>query len=479
MKKRYIYALTALFSLGVVGCNKPTDFGDANTNPAQVNTKLLNALLTNSCLAITGYSSNGTLSINGAQYSQYISETQYSGTSLYNLPQIDFTGYYTGVLFDLQSIIDDKNATKNQIAVSKILQQYTFWAVTDSWGDVPYSEALKGINGIKPKYDDQKDIYAGILSTLATAAGELDNSAIPGDIIFNGDASAWKKAANSLIMLVSLQESKKYPTAAGPAATAFKNAMAGGYISTNADNMKLKYPGGNYKSRWWSVYDGRKDYGESKTMTDKLGSLGDGRINPFGGESDQAGNVATSSVGVPYGLKRDNVIKFTDANTNWARILRGDLRKEDGTVNIVTAAEVTLAIAEASKLGWVTTDPTAYNRGITLSFEQWGVTLPAGYLTSGGVVLTNGANDIEKISTQRWIASYPNGHMGWDIYRKSGFPVLTPAPDAVGAFVNRFVYATSESTTNTVNYKAAVAKIPGGKDVQEAKVWWATDGAAQ
>ena len=48
--------------------------------------------------------------------------------------------------------------------------------MTDLWGDIPYSEALKGdVPGgpLKPKYDPQKDIYYGMLKKLTDASAAM------------------------------------------------------------------------------------------------------------------------------------------------------------------------------------------------------------------------------------------------------------------------------------------------------------------
>ncbi|GGH09549.1 SusD/RagB family nutrient-binding outer membrane lipoprotein [Mucilaginibacter phyllosphaerae] len=500
MKRKYIYALSAVLLWGAVGCNKPKDFGGTNLDPSAVNVPLVNALLTNAENAVTSYASTGTTAISGAQYSQYFSETQYTTASLYAIPQNDFTGAYSGVLFDLQTIINTPTATKSQKAVAKILQQYVFWVLTDSWGDIPYSDALKGVEVITPKYDKQEDIYKGILATLASASAELDNSGITGDIIYSGSIAKWKLAANSLRMLVSIQLSKKVPASSGYAATDFKAAMSAGYINSNADNFAVTYPGGIYKSRWWSLYDGRKDYGESEIMTETLKDLNDARIVSYGGASEAAGNTETSDIGVPYGYTRAVTTTFTDANPKWARVLRGSFRLENGVVNIITAAEVNLAIAEAVNIGWVAgSAQDFYNAGITLSHAQFNVTVPANYLTAGAGSLTGltGQDALDRITLQRWIASYPDGHMGWNIWRKStpvalvpatptvayGVPALLPAPNATNTskqIVRRFTYAVSEATNNGVNNAEAVKRIPAntrpavaaGTDSQDARVWW-------
>ncbi|MBS7565755.1 SusD/RagB family nutrient-binding outer membrane lipoprotein [Mucilaginibacter sp. Bleaf8] len=476
MKKRYYISLLATALIWGAGCNKIDDFGNVNKDPNGISTPIPSALLTNVEAGIANFAARNDVAINGAQYAQYFSETQYSNTSLYSLPQISFTGYYSGSLYDLQNIIN-LNQSNNAVQVAKILQQYIFWTITDAWGDVPYSEALKGISAITPKYDKQEDIYKGILATLTSAVASFDNtSAIAGDVIYNGDVASWKRAANSLKLLVALQLSKKVPASSGYAATAVKEAIAanGGLITENSQNFDVNFPGGNYKSEWWNFYNGRKDYAESKTVTDITNSLNDTRQNAFGGSSEISGSTGSSNVGVPYGLARNSAIAFTDANTNWARVLRGDLRTETGTVSMITAGEVLLARAEAANIGWTTESSNdMYRQGIAKSFEQWGYTVTDTYLNQSGVNLSSG-NAYNKIILQRYLASYPDGHMAWDIWRKTGIPSLTPAPDATNSskkIVRRFTYATSEYNTNGANVREAVARIPGG-DTQDSRVWW-------
>ena len=141
---------------------------------------------------------------------------------------------------------------------------------------------------------------------------------------------------------------------------------------------------------------------------------------------------------------------------------------------MITAAQIALARAEAANLGWTTESVSdVYKQGITLSFTQWDLPAPSvGYLNSADIAL--GTDNVKKIATQQWIASYPDGHMGWNVWRKTGFPVLTPAPDAVNTskqIVRRFTYAASEYTNNPELVKEAVDRLPGG-DKQDSKVWW-------
>lgn len=475
MKKIAKYITLSILIFTTVSCSKLEDFGDTNDNPSATTNPILAAILTNVEAQLGSYASQ----TRSGLYGQYFSETQYTDVSLYSIPQLAFTGNYSGTLNDLQNIID-KNESNNMTQVAIILQQYIFWTLTDQWGDLPYSEALKGNSN--PIYDTQEDIYKGMIAKLKTAVSSFDSSMISGDVIFSGDVASWKRTANSMRMLMAIQLSAKLPSSSGYAALQFKDALAdgAGYIDANSQNFKVSYPGGNYKSNWWNLYDGRKDYAESKTLTDLMGTLGDTRQNAFGGVTQDQGvsnSNVTSSFGVPYGLARAKAEVFTSANTGWARILRGDFRTESSSVMIISAAEVAMARAEAADLGWTTEIlSSVYSVGITLSFEQWGLSLPSNYLTKTDVQLTTagtGANK-KQIAIQNYIASYPDGLRAWNIWRKTGYPVLTPAPDATNSskqIPTRYVYASSEYTTNEVNVKEAVARLTGG-DSQDSKIWW-------
>src|SRR5699024_5684540 len=102
------------------------------------------------------------LAYDAALYAQYFSETQYTEASRYATQVLNWGGFYSGNsvtltpnLNDLQVIIDYNSdpetaplaaingSNANQIATARILKAYLFWLLTDSYGDLPYFEALK------------------------------------------------------------------------------------------------------------------------------------------------------------------------------------------------------------------------------------------------------------------------------------------------------------------------------------------------
>jgi hypothetical protein len=477
-----LVVVTLALGLLLGSCRRySSNFDGTNINPGVTGTPLYNALLTN---VLAGVGGNYAALTRGGLYSQYFSETQYTDVSLYSLPQINFEGNYSGPLNDLQNIINN-GPNDNMKAVANIMKQYIFSVLTNQWGDIPYSQALTG--NPTPVFDRQSDIYTGMLAQLTAAVNQLGGSAaVTGDIVYGGNISKWQKFANSLRLRLAIQLSKKYPNAGQFAAVQFNAALShpAGVITSNADNFTINYPGGNFSSPWWNLYNGRKDFGESNTMTALMSSIGDGRQVVFGGKTEDQSTSnpdwnQTSSLGVPYGRTRTFIDPWTSANPTWARILRGDFRTPTGSVVVLSAAEVFLHRAEAADRGWTAEDMNSmYVQGINASFAQWGLPAPnAAYFAQGGVALSSPAGtaaNIRNIAIQEFIAAYPDGQRGWDIWRRTGWPTLTPAPDATNSsrqIPQRYTYGQSSYGSNTANTNAAASAIGG--DNQDTKVWWA------
>jgi hypothetical protein len=472
------FTLVALSAMLLAGsCKKITDFGDTNVNPNGTAVPSPAALLTNVLSGLGGLAAQTRPGL----YAQQFSETQYTETSLYALPQLEFDGAYAGALMDLQNIINintdagtKDNAAKfganaNQVATARIIKAYIFWTTTDRWGDIPYFEALKGSANLSPRYDTQEAIYKDLVNELKEANAQFQPTAakVQGDIIYGGDIAKWRKFANSLRMLIALRTSKVYPGPTELAATEFKAAFGNtqGYIATNADNFTIRYPGtvAGFSNPWWALYNGRTDYAESKLMTDLTASLSDPRQAAFG----------SSTTGFPYGLTRDQAVAF---GTSYATVLAANKRDRSSPLVVIGASDVLLAIAEAAQRGWIIAPAaTFYQNAIAENWAEWGVTGNlTTYMSNGSVALTGAASDLQKIQLQQYLSFYPDGLQAWSNWRRTGVPALTPTPNAIGSskqIPRRFTYGPNEYNLNSVNVKEAVTRLNGG-DTPDARVWW-------
>lgn len=479
--------LVTLIAGGILvfqSCEKIENFGNMNSNPNATTAPNTAALLTNTLGGIGGTvwgGYPGSLTVDAGFYCQYFTESQYTETSRYQPASINWDGTYAGALYDLQNIIlyntSDPNAASangdnaNQIAIARILKAWYYWLLTDSYGDIPYSDALKGTGAIK--YDDQSTIYPALITELKQAVAQFVNPsiAIKGDVLYGGDISKWKKFANSVRMLIALRMSRKNASLGNTEFNAALNDPAG-VITVNSENASLVYPGGVFPNPIYNFYNiqQRFDVALCKTVFDVMGGS-DNRRNVFG----------TSTVGFPYGLDRPAAVAFANANTNWARVAGNST----SPLVLVGAANVYLARAEAARLGWTAENAsTMYATGVQRSWEQWGVydaTAFANWLAGNDLSSTPD----KRIGEQTWLAWYPNGWQGWSAWRKTtppptptiaaGYPALTPAPQTpVIPIPRRFPYGTNEPQLNPANYTPAAEKykVGGVPNSQDARMWW-------
>ena len=205
-----IIGLLTISSLLFVSC-ETVDFGDENLNPNAISKANTGALITGAMRNIPSLVST----VNPLLLSQQISEITYNEDSCYETTQWNFDGFYSGPLMDLQTVINLNNSENAsdysasgsvgmQKGVAHLLKVYMMQVVTDRWGAVPYSEALQGIDNLKPSFDDQSAIYTGLLAEIDAALGFLDGGGLAGDFMFNGDAAKWRQFGNTMKMVMAM-----------------------------------------------------------------------------------------------------------------------------------------------------------------------------------------------------------------------------------------------------------------------------------
>jgi hypothetical protein len=485
-------ALLALAT--VVACK--TDLTALNENPNSPTTAPAGPLFTGATRTAvqTLWGSFNTLSMTSL-FAQHIAQVQYidedrgriRATTLDGL----FNGLYVGPLEDYQKIIDANPTLPSTSGPATVMQQWVFQNMTDMWGDIPYSDALKGdasTPNFKPTYDAQKDIYYGMLAKLTTASTSMaggNSITDPGlgssDRIYGGDVTKWIKLSNSLRARMAMRLSQADPAKAQAELTA---AFAGPVLASNADNARLVWPGdGIYDNPWAANFSTRDDHRMAKTLIDQLNSTNDPRLPIFAQPTKAdptvyAGlqNGLTNAAAGPYfnTTSRPGTIFYPGATTYG---VFGTSAGKATPSYIMTYAELSFIKAEAALRGWggfnAAQAATFYNEGVTASIQQWGGTAAqaAAYLAQPSVAF-NGT--LERIITQKWIAFFTQGTEAWSDWRRTGFPsTIVPGPsmypDTPGIAL-RLVYPPAEGAANADGIAAAVARQ--GADLTTTPVWW-------
>ena len=357
-----------------------------------------------------------------------------------------------------------------------ILKAYMTAALTDIFGDVPYSEALQGQNGqVTPAYDTQEAIYTGangILDNLDQAIAAINNysgnQALDGDILFDGDLAAWVTFANSLKIKYLMRMSDQVDVSADLQSI----FSAGNYMRANSENAVYDFTDGlpnNFRMARLRAGDFNL-FILSLTAEEILGALNDPRMavlyRPVGSDPAQAQFKGLLN-GPDASQTTISVADFSLTGTIF-REHTGDL-----DANFMTAWETQLFLAEAAQKGLIAADAQSlYEAGVQLAFEYWHTELPTDYLTSGAAAYgNNGADPLQQIITQKWIANSINGYEGWIEWRRTGFPELKPVQASLngGLIPVRMPYPTDEAALNAANYAAATAE--NGNSIN-ARVWW-------
>ena len=477
-----IIGLLTISSLLFVSC-ETVDFGDENLNPNAVSKANTGALITGAMRNIPSIVSNVD---SGVLYAQHVSEITYNDESCYETIQWNFDGFYSGPLMDLQTVINLNTADPTaysssgsagmQMGVAHLLQVYMYHVMTDRWGAIPYSEALKGVDNLKPKFDDQKDIYMGLFAQIDAALGMLDGGGLSGDFMFNGNATSWKKFGNTMKMVMALRIAD---VDAATAQSKFLEAHNAGVIGAGGD---IHYPytaADANDSPWQDRFQSRDDYATSNTMVNHLVATSDPRLHkfaqPVGQAGDASGQVTYTTVdgkvygGMPYGVLNPGILQ------SWVSYLPSDIiytsaAKKGGM--LYSYAQVAFGYAEAAQRGWTVPGDaqTWYGIGINASMTQWGVSSA----DAATYVASVGAASMQTIAEEKWVALYMQGWEAWSEWRRLDYPVLTPAIDILNGtgIPVRNGYGTTTASANKANHDAAVAKISGYS--QDSRVWWDT-----
>ncbi len=382
-------------------------------------------------------------------------------------------------LRDNELILDQATSTETFAVYegpSRILKAYMAAALTDLFGDVPYSEAFKGQNTtVTPSYDDQAAIYTGengVLDQLNKGITAIENYtgtiALEGDILFNGDLNGWIRFANSLKIKYLIRLSGKMEVAS-QLQTIYTN---GNYIQENEQNAIFNFTDGapnNFRLARLRIGD-FNNFVQSETIEDILKNLNDPRIaklfRPY----------SNSTSGDDFNGLLNGIDATQNAVTLADYSLTGSIFRENTSqldANFMTSMETHFLLAEAAEKGFINANAKElYEQGVTQAFDYWQVALPSTYLTSSAAYDTSGQEAIKQIITQKWIANMINGYEGWIEYRRTGFPELR----TISASLNndiipvRMPYPAEEAALNSVNYTIAAEKTNGNSI--NAKVWW-------
>lgn len=152
----------------------------------------------------------------------------------------DWTALYREVLQDIKTLepLAEERGLQGYIGVAKIIKAYTYVTLVDTFGDVPYSEALLGNENPNPKVDQGQAIYNAMLGVIdeAIVAINSPNAVMPNDLFYGGNKTKWIKMANTLKFKMYAQM-----RLIGNFKTEINTLISSGLINSAADDFQFQY----------------------------------------------------------------------------------------------------------------------------------------------------------------------------------------------------------------------------------------------
>jgi len=454
INRKFILVAALGAALSVSSCKK---FLDINKNPNESATATVETLLPGAQLYVA--STLGVdLQINGGIWGEHWTQSpnasQYKSLEQYAPQQDNFSTpwvnlYKAGENFYQLGKLADSTKKKQYKVIALIMKAYTFQLITDAWGDVPYTEALKGLvadsNIVSPHYDSQRVVYNGILNDIDTALFYLNPSdaVLPGkdDLIYGGDMDKWRKFAYTLKLRIYMRMSEIDPVAAQAGVAALYADPNTVFITTDKETAKIGFGYSSasksplYAEATSTTLAGTQNLAGSKTCIDEMNNNNDYRLYVFytptsGGSfvGIRQGNYNTPAIGGTYSLP--------------SAYVAGDASDENSAkapVHFLTASESLYLQAEAVARGWATGDDVSlFYAGLRASFDlyswayddmdiTWQDTTGLG--SGSGYVLPSGATLLLPVKLTSEFAYYSYIH-GDTTYLTTP-AVAVPAPASV------------------------------------------------
>lgn len=505
MKKiKNITLLVLAMALILAGCNK---FEEFNTDPNKTTTASASMLCTKAILNVTAFSGRDgkTMISDNAlpKYVGYANEGQL-GTQYNTIGATYFDGLL--ILPNLEQMLEEAEGTvmeNSYKGVASFVRAYRFFRLTMEVGDMPYSEASKGADGLyRPKYDTQEQIFLGILNELKAADKFFSEGvAFNGDPTpFNGDPDKWRRAVNATALKVLMTLSKKENVTSLNVKSRFAEIVNAGYLMEPSTG----YLGVNYSTQNKHPLSGTNDLFTSRTvmsslLIDNLKLLNDRRMYYYA-EPAAAQIIAGFTEVDPIAYTGVDVsIDYATMNAGHSAGLYSLLNKrylqEEATEprRLMTYAEQQLILAEARILGWITsgTAQEYYEQGVkaalghfltvnstyahTMTIDQAYID---GYLTGEAAFKTEQEDQLKQIWMQRYLLNFmQDAQYSYFEYRRTAYPEFPINPETSlnennpGGLPMRWLYPSSETNYNRENLIEALDRQYEGYDEINKLMW--------
>jgi hypothetical protein len=486
-------------SIALCGCSDWLDVNDDPNHPTDVPSDLilpsaenfiatrLGGTIFNYCGFFAQYWDQGPVA------NQYNDLAEY--TFLSSIFNRDYSVLYAGALEDLETIRAkalESDDTGNYFAAT-VLRAYAFQIIVDLIDYAPYTEALKGSEIPMPKWDSGESIYAGILGEIDEARAKLSSeSAIPSDLLLDGNLSQWIGFANALKLKLYMRASYAQDNSGKVMALINENNFFQGDIRFDAYSDESGKRNPWYETNQISL--GTVNNIACYPVITYLQSTLDPRLpllfNPATASKEYEGAIPGNKTAIATAQKRNE-------DYSWPVIFTRNSVNATRPVYFYTQSELQFFISEA-KLRFAGDDAgarSAYENAIGANFSLHGLDNASAIYGAGksGEWISSQSTEekLAKIMMQKWVALCMVNHFeSWAEIRRTGYPALSPRTGAeilndpsvympkgqlispavnelgFGRLVQRLPYPETATTLNNNTPKQDVTAI------KTTNVWW-------
>ncbi len=432
---------------------------------------------------------------------------------------------FTNNLSEIIRLTKDDPELVNKKAIARILRVWAFAKVTDTYGDIPYSQSSLPPDEVvlHPKYDTQKSIYEDFFKELKEAASELDASKDSyggADLVYGGDVTKWRKLANSLRLRLALRV--RYADRQ-MAINNISDLQESDLILTREDDARM-YTSTDNQDNVNPFYNRVLDEGSDLVKNE----IGQEIVNNMKFKDDPRIKIwaDTAKAQFPkdnpdidfFGYRGVPLLGYVPVEYKYPWQLESASRISDLWYvpviekPVLRCSEVYFNLAEAALFGLRNGDAQTYfKKGMEaalnwakefyetckpqlpdvlqklypdwteadiqelLSYKELTQDEIDTFLASPATVLSGSQEkQLEQIIIQKNIALYPLEYQNWAEWRRTGYPIVQVGPDnddLKGVTPRRMLWPYVEQTINSESYAEAVTRLPGG-DKMLSKIWW-------
>ena len=358
-------------------------------------------------------------------------------------------GRLYGYIYPSFFLVENSTEKKGVIyAMAQLTRVYGMQLLASLQGPIPYTQMKAGET--EAPYDNEQTVWHAMFD-------DLDNA-----------------IANTLKLRMAIRISGVEPEYAQ---TKAQEAVLGGVMESVGDSSYDTTNGG-INENGYAIVSGWPEVRANACLVSYMNGYNDPRRPAY--FTPQTQTAAGGYVGVRSGSAE---IPEPTVYANYSKLFIAT----DKTLPqpVMYAAEAAFLRAEGALKGWNMGGDakTFYEKGVRLSFEEFGVSgaddyladatsIPGNYVdnliaghtgnnytnqSSITIKWEDGADDakkLERVLTQKWIACYPD-------------------PMNTGRGQRRLRFTRSEYNNNKANVEAAVSMLSNGKDSNGTDLWWA------